>query len=184
MAIIMGVDAVRGRCVGLWVRASSLASRIDLILVRDVAYEPISARRAYHRLIYPILAAYVADYPEQCLISCCMENRCPRCTMDPNNRGDPTPSPDRDVPTTLETLYAHERGYEPENFTKDGIRAIYEPFWRNLPHCNIFGCFTPDLLHQLHKGFFKDHIVKWCSALIGKDELDTRFKAMSGYPGL
>ncbi|KAF8868642.1 hypothetical protein BD779DRAFT_1614940 [Infundibulicybe gibba] len=136
------------------------------------------------RLIYPILAAYVADYPEQCLVSCCMENRCPRCTVDPNDCGDPTPSPDRNVPSTLETLYAHEHGCEPEKFTNDGIRAIYEPFWCNLPHCNIFGCFTPDLLHQLHKGFFKDHIVKWCTSLIGEDELDARFKAMSGYPGL
>ncbi|KAF8879805.1 hypothetical protein BD779DRAFT_1550612 [Infundibulicybe gibba] len=136
------------------------------------------------RLIFPILAAYVADYPEQCLISCCMENRCPRCTVDPNDRGDPTPSPNRDMPSTLETLDAHERGYEPETFTKDGIRAIYKPFWRDLPHCDIFGCFTPDLLHQLHKGFFKDHIVKWCTDLIGKNELDARFKAMSGYPGL
>ncbi|KAF8870084.1 hypothetical protein BD779DRAFT_1456037 [Infundibulicybe gibba] len=136
------------------------------------------------RLIYPILAAYVADYPEQCLVSCCMENCCPRCTVDPNNHGNSTPSPDRDVPSTLETLYAQEHGCEPEKFTRDGIRAIYKPFWRNLPHCNIFGCFTPDLLHQLHKGFFKDHIVKWCTSLVGEDELDARFKAMSGYPGL
>ncbi|KAF8885298.1 hypothetical protein BD779DRAFT_1611957 [Infundibulicybe gibba] len=127
------------------------------------------------RLIYPILTAYVADYPEQCLVSCCMENCCPRCTVDPNDCGDPTLFPNRDMLSTLETLYAHERGYEPEKFTKDGIHAIYEPFWRNLPHCNIFGS---------HKGFFKDHIVKWCTTLIGEDELNARFKAMSGYPGL
>ncbi|KAF8871026.1 hypothetical protein BD779DRAFT_1613985 [Infundibulicybe gibba] len=138
----------------------------------------------FTRLIHPILAAYVADYPEQCLVSCCMENRCPRCTVDPKHRGDFIQSPDRSVALTLNTLSAHRDNYDPQRFSDDGIRAIYEPFWRNLPHCNIFECFTPDLLHQLHKGLFKDHIVKWCTTLVGETELDARFKAMSGYPGL
>ncbi|KAF8875514.1 hypothetical protein BD779DRAFT_1613422 [Infundibulicybe gibba] len=136
------------------------------------------------RLIHPILAAYVADYPEQCLVSCCMENRCPRCTVDPKERGDFIQSPDRNVASTLHILGEHKNDYNPQRFSDDGIRAIYEPFWRNLPYCNIFECFTPDLLHQLHKGLFKDHIVKWCTALVGETELDARFKAMSGYPGL
>jgi hypothetical protein len=43
---------------------------------------------------------------------------------------------------------------------------------------------VPDLLHQVHKGVVKSHIVKWWTRILGADELDQRFSAMPRFAGL
>ncbi|KAJ7195819.1 hypothetical protein GGX14DRAFT_376655 [Mycena pura] len=136
------------------------------------------------RNVWPIFAAYVADYPEQCLISCCKENRCPICTVSPNQRGDHQEHPLRDVQETLYLMQRQQKGEKDPIFDADGIRAVYPPFWATLPHSDIFLSFTPDLLHQLHKGVFKDHLVSWCIEIIGKLEIDKRFRAMPDHHGV
>ncbi|KAG1815868.1 hypothetical protein EV424DRAFT_1626783 [Suillus variegatus] len=127
--------------------------------------------------IYPILAAYVADFPEQCLVACCKENCCPKCLVAADERGDPLSSPMRDPQEA-------KKGQHPTEFEDFGLRTIYSPFWANLLHTDIFLAFTPDLLHQLHKGVFKDHLVKWCLEIIGEAEMDAHFKAIPDFSGL
>ncbi|KAJ7723149.1 hypothetical protein B0H16DRAFT_1431101 [Mycena metata] len=136
------------------------------------------------RNVWPIFAAYVADYPEQCLVGCCKENRCPMCTVSPDERGDHQPHDKRDQMETLFLMARQQEGEKDTAFEKEGIRAIYPPFWMNLPHSDVFQAFTPDLLHQVHKGVFKDHLVKWCTEIIGKLEVDERFRQMPDHPGL
>ena len=136
------------------------------------------------RKIWPIFAAYIADYPEQCLVAGCMENRCPICIVDPKERGNHIPRAPRNVQETLFFLRRMQMGDHDTAVKTLGLRAIYQPFWANLRHSDIFQGFTPDLLHQLHKGVFKDHLVKWCTEIIGKEEVDSLFRSMPSHPGL
>jgi len=136
------------------------------------------------RHVYPIVAAYIADHPEQCLIACCKENRCPRCLVHPNQWGNRLVYPLRSHIETRDILERQGQGKNPDGYEDQGLRPVYSPFWAHLPHTDIFACLSPDILHQLHKGVFKDHLVSWCTALIGEKELDNHFKAMSAYPDL
>ncbi|KAJ7630322.1 hypothetical protein FB45DRAFT_978715 [Roridomyces roridus] len=129
------------------------------------------------RRVFPVLTAYVAAYPEQCLV-------------DPKKRGMPVYSALREPEETVKLMRKEARGFKPDGFKKHGLRLV-NPFWKDLPHCNIFQCFTPDILHQLHNGVL-DHIVKWSTASLdpsyseedAKSEIDFRFRSIPNHPSL
>jgi hypothetical protein len=91
----------------------------------------------------------------------------------------------RDHSDTVCILEEQAAGLTPKEFITQGLRAVW-PFWTDLPYCDIFSCITPDILHQLHKGLFKDHLVSWTSACIprGNKEIDKWFKVMAHHPSL
>ncbi|KAI0354674.1 hypothetical protein OH77DRAFT_1404497 [Trametes cingulata] len=137
------------------------------------------------RRIYPILAAYIADHPEQCLVTCCQENFCPKCPVSPSERGEPKGEPLKKADDVDAVLRAAVGGERRNEFEALGLRPV-QPFWSGLPHSDIFSCITPDILHQLHKGVFKDHIVSWATKCAdeGSTEIDRRFRTMTRHPDL
>lgn len=136
------------------------------------------------RKVFLILASYIADHPEQCLVVCCKQNRCPRCDVDRLELGDPDPHPLRDPDIAVPLMRSACDGCTTDEFERLGLKPVAEPFWAALPHCDIYSCITPDLLHQLHKGVLGDHLLKWCRFILGDIEVDLRFKSMPNHPTL
>jgi hypothetical protein len=135
------------------------------------------------RRMHPILASYIADYPEQCTVTCVRESRCPVCWVPGDERADFSKRYEvRNHRQTLDALEDHWGGYS-KTIQTLGIRPTV-PFWADLPFVEISGSVTPDLLHQLNKGVFKDHILKWCRGILSDPELDRRMKGLPRYQGL
>ncbi|TCD60043.1 hypothetical protein EIP91_010846 [Steccherinum ochraceum] len=87
------------------------------------------------------------------------------------------------------------------NYTNDdlwdayGIVAGVKPFTEHFPRADIHKLMSPDILHQLIKGTFKDHLVAWVQAYVTKynrpakakrimDDIDRRIAAAPAFPGL
>ena len=127
---------------------------------------------------------YVADFPEQCLVACNKESRCPCCLVELQDHGKLEEYACHSMVDMLKTLQRRRRNKQLKKFDKEGLRLVFKPFWKDLPFTDIFVCITPNILHQLHKGIFHDHLVQWCLAVLGEKEMDARFQAVSQYPGL
>ncbi|KAJ3561172.1 hypothetical protein NP233_g10357 [Leucocoprinus birnbaumii] len=128
------------------------------------------------RRCYPILAAYVGDYPEQVLVTLVKTGRCPVCPAPRKGIGDKGSGLDpRDIKPIRRALAKIDQGADvyKKACTKVGIKPVQDPFWRHLPYCNIYSSITPDLLHQLYQGVIK-HLVSWLEEAIGTSEIDKR----------
>jgi hypothetical protein len=143
----------------------------------------ITCADGHQRHVFPILATYIADYPEQCLVTCNKENRCPTCVVDREHRGDHRVFDLRSPTEVIAALRDHATKPDAEKKFEDlGLHDVPEPFWADLPYVNIFSCMTPDLLHQLHKGVFKDHLFTWTTSARA-DEVDARYARIPPYVG-
>ncbi|KAF8261622.1 hypothetical protein EI94DRAFT_1773380 [Lactarius quietus] len=74
-------------------------------------------------------------------------------------------------------------------------KLVPKPFTTAFPHVDIHKLLSPDLLHQIIKGTFKDHIVNWIKEYIIKNHpkaqaerilanIDRRIATVPSFPGL
>jgi len=137
----------------------------------------------YVRRVHPILACYVADYPEQCLVTCCKYGTCPKCDLGEDEIGNREGGKWRTQRDTLNTI--KEAAASATSMTAFQLRckqdyvsgAVTRPFWDGFPLCDIHLSITPDILHQLYQGIVK-YLVIWCPRLMEVKELDERIKAL------
>ena len=142
------------------------------------------------RQVHPILTCYVADYPEQCLVTCTKYGTCVKCKAPTKELQNTTPAENRTQKWTEEIMEEarQQADKKPRNFhsycmLKDVAGTVYRPFWDGFPLCDIHRSITPDVLHQLYQGVFK-HLVHWCQIILTPQELDRRIRALPPAYGL
>ncbi|KAG8713803.1 hypothetical protein FRC08_012777 [Ceratobasidium sp. 394] len=139
---------------------------------------PMWCTDGYLRHVCPILAAFVGDWPEQNDMSCTVRSGCPVCRQGFHGRGSgKTDVPLRNQADTVAAYQAYARTNNKAELRELNLKP-WRPFWANLPHVDFPSCITPDILHQLHKGVFKDYIAGWTEDLLGEHVVDQRFMAM------
>ncbi|KAF8985645.1 hypothetical protein BDQ17DRAFT_1494815 [Cyathus striatus] len=103
-----------------------------------------------------------ADYPEQVWLSGIIQNWCLKCDAHPHFLDAPGSQPCSHEMTEFLITY-----FDPGVlWGQYGIRSNIVPFTSFFPHANIHELLSPDLLHQVIKGTFHDHIIEWVSAYI------------------
>ncbi|KAI6159829.1 hypothetical protein EDD17DRAFT_1887839 [Pisolithus thermaeus] len=144
----------------------------------------------HYRCVIFGLGPYIADYEEQVLLACIVRGWCVKCLA---------------MRQALDTdaLYRSHEHAEAliEEFDLKNLRDEYGiigdiiPFTSGFPHADIYELIAPDILHQIIKGTFKDHLVEWVESYLKAmhgtakanailNDIDRRIAAVAPFTGL
>ncbi|KAF7303349.1 hypothetical protein MIND_00562600 [Mycena indigotica] len=144
----------------------------------------------HYRWVIYCLGPYIADYPEQVLLACVVQGWCARCTASNKNLDG---IGGRRTQAHTEALFD---AFDHKTLWNDyGIIPDVLPYTWDFPRADIYELLSPDLLHQVIKGTFKDHLVTWVGEYLdaqhGKAyaskimaDIDRRIAAVPPFPGL
>ncbi|KAG2153475.1 uncharacterized protein EDB93DRAFT_1248740 [Suillus bovinus] len=144
----------------------------------------------HYRCVIYGLGPYIADYEEQVLLGCIVKNWCAKCLSDRKSLDDDSL---RRSKTHTEALI--EECDHLALWDEFGIAAQLVPFTNDFPRADIHELIAPDLLHQIIKGVFKDHLVVWVEKYLVQthgqtqadvilDDIDRRIAAVPAFSGL
>jgi len=140
----------------------------------------------FQRQCYPLLAAWVGDYPEQVMIAQVSYGSCPMCEIP------------KGAPMGHSTFWPLDNSRDQHIYSEllednhidalhtVGVHPICNQFWQ-YPLCNVYQLWQPDQLHQLLLGSVYDllhWLLKYLKARNVKDQFDNRFTSVPRYPGL
>ncbi|KAJ3742712.1 hypothetical protein DFH05DRAFT_1536467 [Lentinula detonsa] len=112
------------------------------------------------RVIYG-LGPYITDYPEQVWLSCIVSGWCAKCMNQPDCLDS-----DKNRPRTKLKTNLVINAFDPRIVWDDFGSRSDVPSTSGFPRADIHELLSCDLLHQVIKGTFKDHLVEWISDYI------------------
>ncbi|KAH0834698.1 hypothetical protein J3R83DRAFT_10225 [Lanmaoa asiatica] len=143
----------------------------------------------YRQVVYG-LGPYIADYEEQALLACIVCNWCARCLGHRKNLDEGGLWRSRKHTDLLINELDTNILWEEFSIVGDLV-----PFTNDFPWADICRLLSPDILHQLIKGTFKDHLVDWVEkylvlthgqkqADVILDEIDRHIASVASFSGL
>jgi len=131
------------------------------------------------RRCHPIFAVFVGDYPEQALVTCTFNGRCPKCLVPPAQLGEYESFPLRTQRSVIDGYRLADQDMRQFHRTcrEAGLKPIVHPFWATFPLADIFASITPDILHQMLQGVMK-HLISWLVDIFGPSAIDARCKSI------
>ncbi|KAI6003527.1 hypothetical protein F5J12DRAFT_906172 [Pisolithus orientalis] len=130
------------------------------------------------------LIAWIADYPEQLLITCVSAKNSPISLAEAEQFRDVTAQPPHDHEYMLQKIQQAATTCDPCNIVAFHkaclalhINGVMEPFWKDWGDTCPSHFLTPNALHQWHKFYF-DHCVCWVINIKGGEELNHHLAAL------
>jgi len=140
----------------------------------------------FQRQGYPLLAAWVGDYPEQVMVAQVSYSSCRMCestTVAPMGYSTFRPL---DNPQDQHVYLELRDETNIDVLHTLGVYPMRNQFWQ-YPLCNIYHLWQPEELHQLLLGLVKDllhWLLEYLKARTVKDQFDNRSTSVPRYPGL